>query len=261
MKLNFLIIGILVIGLYGCGENEEIVEHVNSELTDSSSEQETEFEAIIEAIDSDESLREGKSLFYTRDDGATEEVTVFVNDSNVTVKIYHEYTLPNGPSLSSNTYHFNDGVMIASKELFEEGTVENGHFVERKTYYDTNEKPIVTKRRVAPYEDNLDYEQFSIVDKQALSYKKPLEILNQTGQFETTFQGFIEEKPYLYMIVGENKPEGYYSSLVVQLMTPLIKKMQNNQEEMMGTQLSVDYETLNGAQGYVYQILMSVSKK
>ena len=261
MKLNFLIIGILAIGLFSCGENEEIVEHVNSELTNELDEQETEFEQLIEAINTDESLREGQSLFYSRDDGATEEVTVFVNDSNVTVKIYHEFTSPNAPSLSSNTYHFHEGVMIASKELFEEGTGEEGHFVERKTYYDNNEKPIVTKRRVAPYEDNLDFEQFTIANKQALSYKKPLDILNQTGQFETTFQGYIEEKPYLYMIVGENKPGGYYSSLVVQLMTPLIKKMQTNEKEMIGTALNVDYETLNGAQGYVYQILMSVSKK
>lgn len=261
MKLNFLIIGILAIGLFSCGENEEIIEHVNSELTNEPDERETEFEQLIEAIDTDESLRQGQSLFYSRDDGATEEVTVFVNDSNVTVKIYHEFTSPNAPSLSSNTYHFHEGVMIASKELFEEGTGEEGHFVERKTYYDSNEKPIVTKRRVAPYEDNLDFEQFTIAKKQALSYKKPLDILNQTGPFETTFQGYIEEKPYLYMIVGENKPGGYYSSLVVQLMTPLIKKMQTNEKEMIGTALNVDYETLNGAQGYVYQILMSVSKK
>jgi len=260
MKLNLLIIGILAIGLFSCGDSVEILEEVNSELIDQPNQEEIEFESIIEAIDNDETLREGKSLFYSRDDGATEEVTLFVNDSNVTVKIYHEYTAPDALSLSSNTYHFSEGVMIASKELFEEGTIEEGHFVEQKTYYNKDEKPIVTKRRVAPYENNLEFEQFSIVKKQAVSYQKPLDILNQKGEFETTFQGFIEEEPYLYMIVGENIPKGYYSSVVVQLMTPLIKKMQNNELEMKGTQLSIDFETLSGDQGYVYQILLGVSK-
>ena len=260
MKLNFLIIGILAIGLYSCGDTEEILEEVNSGLINNPNEQEIEFEAIIEAIDKDETLREGKSLFYSRDDGATEEVTLFVNDSNVTVKIHHEFTSPNALSLSSNTYHFSEGTMIASKELFEEGTLEEGHFVERKTYYNNDEKPIVTKIRIAPYEDHLEFEQFSIVEKHALSYQKPLNILNQKGEFETTFQGFIEEKPYLYMIVGDNKAGGYYSSLVVQYMTPLIKKMQINEIEMKGVQLSIDFEISNGDQGYVYQLLMGVRK-
>lgn len=261
MKFNLLIIGILTFALLSCGETDENVIDETKDVFEQPNEQEIEYETLIDAIDNNETLREGKSLFYSRDDGATEEVTLFVNDSNVTVKIYHEFTTPNAPSLSSNTYHFKDGIMISSKQLFEEGTTEEGHFSEVKTYYDKDEKPIVTKKRIAPYEDNLEFEQFTIIENQSLGYERPLQILNQEGEFATTFQGFMKEDPYLYMIVGENKPNGYYSSLVVQLMNPLINEMQKNEEEMKGTQLNVNFETLNSTEGYIYQILMSVDKK
>ena len=259
MKLTQLlfIFSISIILFNSCQNTDEPV--ITYEETNyQPNEDEVAFEQLIANIDSNDSLREGRSLAYSREDGASAEVLLFVNEANETVKIVEEYTKGNSPSISSNTFHFDKGIMISSKELFEEGEGEKAHFIERITYYNEKEEPIITKQKIAAYEEELDFETFSIVKNTSCSYKRALKALNRTGEYSTTFQGFVTEDPYLYLIVGENKKDGYYSSLVVQYMTPTIKKLQENEVGMMGTQLEVDNETLNGEQGYVYQILMGV---
>ena len=84
-----------------------------------------------------------------------------------------------------------------------------------------------------------------------------MQVLNQEGEFATTFQGFISEEPYLYLIVGEDEPTGYTSSLVVQYVDQTIQKLQMNEKEMIGKGIQVGFETLSGTQGYEYQILLS----
>jgi hypothetical protein len=111
--------------------------------------------------------------------------------------------------------------------------------------------------RTAYYEDELDYESFKLVEKHDCNIKRATDVINQTGEFVTTFRGFVQEEPYLYLIVGENDKNGYSSSLVVQMMTSTIKKLQTNELAMIGKPLTVDFQTLGDEQGFVYQILIS----
>ena len=247
--------------LAACGDSENI-NNDNGEITFEEynpSSQEISFEQIISDIDRNDSLLVGNSLSYSREDGASMEVTIYVNSKNETVKLVEQYVNANSPSISSNVFHFNSGKMISSKELFEEGEGEDGYFVERITYYNEKEEPIITKRKTASYEDQLDFEVHELVEKQKCSYDKAMRALQREGEFNITFQGFVKEDPYLYLIVGEDKESGYYSPVVVQYMTPLIKKLQMDEVEMLGTPLSIDFDQLSGAEGYEYQILLSVS--
>ena len=247
--------------LTACGESENLNidngEFVDDEYNPSS--QEMSFEQLIYDIDQNDSLRLGHSLSYSREDGASMEVTIYVNAKNETVKLVEQYVNANSPSISSNVFHFKSGAIISSKELFEEGEGEDGYFVERITYYNIKEEPIITKRKTAPYEDQLDNEVHEVVEKHKCYYDKAMRALERKGEFSVTFQGFVKEEPYLYLIVGENTKNGYYSPLVVQYMTPLIKKLQEDEVGMLGTPLSIDFDQLSGAEGYEYQILLSAS--
>ena len=265
MKLNFLFFAFLFLFIQSCGDSPDIIIPENDTYMDENAyiptSAEVKFEKLMENIDLNDSLRYGQSLSYNRPDGASVFVKIYVNDSNYTVKLFEEYTSPNSPSIQSNTFYFDKGILIATRELFEEGTGDEGHFVERVTYYDEKEKPILTKRKVAAYEEELIYEPFTVAEKVECSYKRAMKVINQEGEYETNFIEFIPEDPYLYLIVGENKKDGYYSSLVVQMMTSLIKKLQSDPEKHFGTPLNVTYEILNGEQGYEYQILMGVNEK
>lgn len=257
--LSLVIALLMMVVLSGCqgdddtnenSSNAELKEYVASDL-------EVKCENYAVDVDIDTTLRKGNSLYYSREDGATMEVFISVDSNDETTKIVENYSNSGSVSLCSNTFYFKNGKKYISKELFEEGTELVGHFVERISYYDENEKPVLTKIRKAEYEDHLDFEMFEKTDNYDCSTDRAFQVLNQEGEFATTFQGFISEEPYLYLIVGEDEPTGYTSSLVVQYVDQTIQKLQMNEKEMIGKGIQVGFETLSGAQGYEYQILLS----
>lgn len=215
------------------------------------------YEAYATKVDADTTLRRGNSLYYSREDGATMEVFIHVNDKNETVKIEEIYSNKGSVSLCSNTFYFKNGKKYISKELFEVGDAASGHFVERISYYNEKEAPIETLERKAEFEDQLEFEEFKTAKKHDCSTERAFMVLNQEGEFATTFQGFISEEPYLYLIVGENEKSGFTSSLVVQYVDQTIQKLQTYEKEMIGKGIQVEFETLSGNQGYEYQILLS----
>lgn len=219
--------------------------------------EEIAFESKIAAIDANKNLSKGNSLYYSRADGASIEVEIFLDSTNTIVKMLERYTNSQSQSICSNIFYLENDKKIATRELFEYSAKDTLSFSERVSYYDKKEKPIVTKMRTAYFEDELDYESFKIVEKHDCSIKRSVEVINQTGAFVTTFRGFVKEDPYLYIIVGENDKNGYSSSLVVQMMTSTIKKLQMNELAMIGKPLTVDFQTYDDNQGFVYQILMS----
>jgi len=107
----------------------------------------------------------------------------------------------------------------------------------------------------------LDYNSFSMVKKHDCSLKRAIDVINQVDEYSTNFRGFVSEEPYLYIIVGENNMKGYSSSLVVQMMTSTIKKLQLNERKMIGAPLTIDFQTLDDDQGFVYQILISAQTR
>ena len=240
-----------------CGETvNETTDAVNTPETYVPNKDEIAFEERMLKIDQSDNLSKASSLFYSRADGASVDVEMFFDTTNVAVKIFERYTLSSTQSICSNTFYLVEGKKFASRELFEYTQGDSASFSERITYYDKNEKPIATKIRTATYEDGLEFEAFTMTKKHNCSMDRAISVLNQTGEYATTFRGFVKENPYLYIVVGENDKNGYTSSLVVQMMTSTIKKLQENELQMIGKPLNINFETLDDEQGFVYQILL-----
>ena len=260
MKKEKTLIGIMIcftMLLVSCGEGVDVNENSDKKTEYVPNKEAIAFEAKIAKIDQNPNLSKGNSLFYSRADGATVEVEIYIDSTNQIVKMVEKYTNSNEQSICSNIFYLENDVKFATRELFEYSAPDTLSFSERVSYYDKNEKPIATKIRTAYFEEELDYESFTIVGDHDCSIKRAVEAINQTGEFVTTFRGFVKEDPYLYIIVGENDKNGYSSSLVVQQMTSTINKLQLNELAMIGRPLTINFETLDDEQGYVYQILMS----
>ncbi|MEJ6776497.1 MAG: hypothetical protein QNK85_04150 [Crocinitomicaceae bacterium] len=258
-RYSYFVILLVSASFIGCQEDKgnvssesdiEIVQYAASEI-------ELNYKQYALYVDADTSLRKGNSLYYSREDGATMEVFISVDDEDETIKIEELYSNAGSASLCSNTFYFKNGKKNISRELFEEGNEVTGNFTERISYYDEKEIPIQTLERKAEYEDQLEFEQFSVVKKYNCSTKRALMVLNQEGEFASTFQGFISEGPYLYLIVGENEKTGFTSSLVVQYQDQTIQELKAYDKEMIGKGIQVEFETLS-SQGYEYQILKSI---
>jgi len=153
------------------------------------------------------------------------------------------------------------GKKFATKEVYFDNQLKVPSFVERLTFYDENEKPVFTRERLAPFEDELSKEAFQTRSPRDLSIDRAMRIINQEAEFETTFQGFAEGGNLKYLLVGENTPDGFASSLAVQYQEGDIKKLLANERAMVGTPLEVEHEIMVDERGLKFQVLLSVKIK
>lgn len=256
---QLLLFPILLFVLIGCGSEEEPIKEPaqTNNVPAASTEESVAYEDYVLSLDT-MSLSSGKSLDYTKPDGSSIEVEVYVDDSSEVVKVIEKYVRPSVGSIESKWFYYKDGKKYVTKEFFEEGEGANSGFVERVTYYDENGKAKVSKRRKAMYEDALVDEMFMMIDKYDCSDERAFKVLNQQGEFATTFQGFVQDEHLIYLVVGENKKDGYVSTLVVQQKGPSINKLLSNERSMLGTPLEVDFQKSIGDLGYEFQALLSI---
>lgn len=253
-----MLFGILV--TTACGDTEKEGEKQNQETQEYvPDEKEVAYEEYILSIDSDDSLGIGNSLFYSRGENEFTEVEFYVNSKSEMVKMIESYT-QESQTIAKNVFYLKEGKKFVSRELFEVNDHGALSFMERVTYYDEKEQPIVSKQRIAPYEQDLDFESFTTAKKHNCSMERALNILNQKGEFNTTFQGFVKESGFTYLIVGGTGKDAYTSSLVVQYEDATIRKLMMDEKAMIGKPLIVDFVVVeDGGEGFEYQILRSVS--
>jgi hypothetical protein len=222
-----------------------------------------EGEAYMASIDLNDSLSTANSLYYSRGEGENvewTEVVMFLNDQSQVVKIIERIAKPGSSAVYSNHFYFKEGKKYTTKQFFEETAGDSTYFVELLSYYDAAEKVKATKRRTAVYEDFLEQVPYMVAEKVDCSVDRALSIINQTGEFETTYQGFVDIDGFKFLIVGENSKEGFSSAIIVQQLSPLILELRAKERQMIGTPLRVEFQTIQEGGG-TEQILLSVSKK
>lgn len=253
-----VLVGVLVV-FTACENNEGDQQNSNTEIENQDPEVNNDYEGYIDAIDFNDSLGIANSLSYSNQAGEAVEVELYMNDSNEIVKIRELIVLPNSASILSNVFYLRNGKKVASKEFREVNENDSLYFVEYRSYYDTASNVIATKFRSAIYEELLEQEPFVMVDKKALNMDRAIRVVDQKGEFETTFQGFVEMGDYLFLVVGESKKDGFATSLIVQSYTPLINELKANEKSMLGTPLLIQFARMEN-EG-IQQILLGVSKK
>lgn len=261
---GFLLLIALSVTLFSCQDSEtEVVDANDSIETVNNFEPDQRAIAIdqhMEQVDNNLELRIFSSLEYMNGDRELYEVHAYKDSIDTNFLKVVEYTSAKlTGSLQSNTYYYKNGEMVASRQLAEEGADENLHFVERVTYYGDGETAFVTKERKAEYEEQLEDVSFIAGTTAPLSDDRAFRALDQSGEFAPLFEGFVEgAEGELYMIVGENKPNGYTSALLIQSRNGLVDRMYKDPEAFKGKQLSVAFSKEMSPDGN-YQLLYGAS--
>ena len=254
---------LLILTFASCNTDEVVTDSDETDEPVIETPSNDELEAYLMEIDLNDELELASSLYYTKGSDSGEEmvqVNLFLTDSSEVLKIEELMVRPGTNSIVSNVFYYKDEVKCASKQFFEESINDSSYFVEVLSYYDADAKVILSKRRTAMFEDYLDQEAYTVVKNSDCSDARAFDVVNQEGNFETTFQGFVEFGQFTYLIVGENKKVGFASSLVVQRESALIKELRANEKEMIGTPLEVEFGTAMD-DGGSQQILLSIIKK
>ncbi|MEN9442719.1 MAG: hypothetical protein RLZ33_2796 [Bacteroidota bacterium] len=221
---------------------------------------ETEFENRIAAIENNPELIPVRSLSYNNNAGSTAEAIGYLDKDQKEVKIEEKFSYAETGNYGTNTFYVENGTQFASKEVYYDNTGAKPLFIERISFYEKG-KVIFTKERKADVEEDLINTTFQVIPAKALSVDRAMQIINQQGPFETTFQGFAEGGGMKYLLVGENSAEGYASSLAIQYQEGDIVKLMKNEKKMIGTPLIVNHEVMTDNTGLTFQVLITVKIK
>lgn len=194
------------------------------------------------------------SLNYQKSDGEGIEVHGLMDRDNKIHIIEEVYSEGNGKSHGTRYYYLNqNGKPFVTQELIDEIVGEQATFVDRVSYYDASGKVVKTKERRAPYQDNIDQVQYKPVGLKGISIDRAWRALNSKHEFATTFQGFVQEDVMSYLIVGENKPDGYTSALRLDYKDQLINVLYSNPDAYLGEPVEVNFQ-VHEDRGLTFQI-------
>ena len=219
---------------------------------------EEQLEEKMAAIENNKDLLVVNSLNYNNNAGSTASAIAYLDAQKYTVKMDEIFSDVTTGNYGTYTFYIENGKKIVSKEVYFDNELKVPIFVERISFYDKNQKVIYTKERTASYEEDLPQMQFQIAKLKDCPLDRTMRILNQEKDFETTFQGFASDGSTKFLLVGENTPDGYASSLAVQRLDKEIDKLSMNEKAMIGKKLEIQYDVMVDEQGLSFQILQSV---
>ncbi len=244
--------------LFACSNDPQDQENQESTSNVELTSEDSKFEDRMAQIDNNEKLSVLNSLAYNNNEGSREEARAYLDKNNNEVKIEEVFSDAKTGNYGQYIFYIDNGKRFATKAIYYDNQLEKPSFIERVSYYDKNGKVKFTKERLAEYEEDLPDAAFSVVKPKDLPIDRTLRILNQEGEFVTTFQGFAEGNNMKYLLVGENKPDGYASSLAVQYEEGDIRKLMKNERAMIGKPLEVTHNMMMDERGLKFQILMTV---
>lgn len=218
---------------------------------------EAEMDARVLQIDSITAAADqiATSLRYSKDDiGESIEVFGYMNADNEIMKIEEQFSDGNGKNNGKRTFYLNGGKPFVSLELIDEVSGGKAQFVDRISYYDENGKVMKTKERRADYQDLTESMKYKPAPLYAVSMDRALRALNQEKEFQTTFQGFIHQDVFSYLIVGENNPDGFRSTLRLDYKDKLIQLLSDNESGYMGEPIRVNFQKHTDESGFQFQV-------
>jgi hypothetical protein len=219
-----------------------------------------EFEDYMALVDISDSLIKANTLYYAKPSGEAYQVYLKLDDESNLVRMEEQYTKSGNGSILRTFYYYRDGDKIATREIFNEGIGEAEMFNERVSYYDEDQKPIISKVRTTRFEEYLQNETFRIIDPVDCSDERAKQALARDGEFSTNFVGVISQEQINYIIVGEGVEGGFTTSLVVQQLTPLVTQLLSSPDSFKGEPMDIEFQEVPDGQGFTFQSLISLKR-
>ena len=195
------------------------------------------------------------SLYYSKESGESEKIVAFLSQENKILKIEETFSGTPVENAGRIIYYLNHTQPMVTIEMFEDmSNLEEVKFVERISYYNDLGEATYTKEKRVNYEEDLESASYESVDLVTLSTKKIFQILNQEGEFQTTFQGLVETESLNYLIVGEPKEDGFTSAMRIEFEDHFIKEIYKNPKKYMNKKARVTFQVSRMQGNFEYQV-------
>lgn len=255
MKTLFLFpIFVLLMVISSCGGDKNGTQETHLKKPKNAN----DIESHMAEIENNPDWKTMNSLAFNNNAGSTEEVIAFLNANDEAVKLEERFSDVSTGNYGRRLFYVADQKTFATKEVYFDNTIKNPAFIERITFYGKNQLPVYTRERSAATELELENASFQQKNPVGVSIERAMQVINQQGEFATTFQGFVQSGGLTYILVGENSQEGFASSLAVQYENEDIKKLKLNERGMIGTPLHIKHQTMVDEKGLKFQVLLEL---
>lgn len=249
---------LLLIGLVSCGTDGDSTEKKPGEkaLIVKHFKNEAEMDAhVLELKKITESAQiTANSLHYEKADGTMIEVIGHLDTANVIQILEEQFSEGNGKTNGTRYYFLNDGKPFVTQELIDQidGTNE-AVFIDRISYYDSKGKIIKTKERRASFQDDINKTGYKPAPLHPIRMDRAMNVLESKKEFATTFQGFVNQDMFSYLIVGPDDPNGFTSALRLDYKDQLINILASDPERYYAAKIQVNFEVHND-RGFEFQV-------
>ncbi len=248
---------LLLVGLVSCGsdnsdekkteEKKTIVKHFKNEAE--MDRHVLELKKITES-----SGLTANSLHYEKGDGTMIEVIGHLDTANVIQIIEEQFSEGSGKTNGTRFYFLNNGKPFVTQELIDQVNGSNeAVFIDRVSYYDEKGKVIKTKERHASFEDDINKMSYKAAPLHAISVDRAMDALNSEKEFATTFQGFVNQDMFSYIILGPDDPNGFTTALRLDYKDQLVNILASDPEKYMGAHVKVNFE-VHVDRGFEFQV-------
>lgn len=217
---------------------------------------ETQYNNAMKQIDDDPSLSQIRSLSYSNDAEEKQSVSGLIDEKGEILKLTQEYTDAKGTSILLTFYFKNNKLISAlNKTIVLHET--NGYCKEVKSYFGENETVAYSCTRKAKNEEKLKSLPFLTDKKYKFSYAEAMEILGQTGRFETRYLSFMGTNGKEFIVVGSLGKDAYYSVLALQPAIKAIELIQADSKKYLNKRLKIEFADITEANGLSFQGLLN----
>jgi hypothetical protein len=248
---------LLLVGLVSCGsdnsseknpeEKKVIVKHFKNEA-----EMDEQVLQLKKTTESSDLI--ANSLHYEKADGQMFEVIGLLDTANVIQILEEQFSEGNGKTNGTRFYFLNNGKPFVIQELIDQVNGENeAVFIDRISYYDAKGKIIKTKERSASFQDDINTMKYKAAPLHPISSDRAMDALNSKKEFATTFQGFVHQDMFSYIILGADDPNGFTTALRLDYKDQLVNILASDPEKYMGSHLKVNFE-VHVDRGFEFQV-------
>jgi hypothetical protein len=216
------------------------------------------FEKRIADIDNNPDLSMLRSLAYNDNDGNTVEAYAYLNAKSEAVRFEEKYNDAKSGNFGTNTFYVENGKKFATREIYFDSKRKEQAFVERVSYYNQKAKVVFSKVRYAKTEEGLNKSSFNPSTPIDCSEKRVMKVMNQEGEYQTTFQGFVRSNGMVYALVGGPGKTDPVSSVSIQHEYGDISKLLADEVGHIGRKLKVQHDVARSADGLQFQVLIAL---
>ena len=217
---------------------------------------EAQYENEMKRINVDPSLLQIRSLTYSNDNGETQSVNGLIDENGEILKLSQEYADAKGTTIAIHCYFKNKKLISAINKTIV--SAEKKSFCrEIKSYYGENEKVVYSCSRKAKSELGIEKINFIADKKYNFGYAEAMEILKQTGRFETRFLSFMNAAGKEFIVVGTSGKDAYFSVLAIQPDIKAIQLIQADEKKYVNKLLKVEFTEVTEADGFTFQGLLN----